>query len=69
MLNWTVGEKSFAHCMDFAGLDIILTSRTFYATVSSPWLSVFEPKMVFIEDIIKHISLSTKVIAVFKKTL
>lgn len=39
MLNWTVGEKSFAHCMNFAGLDTILTSRKFYEKISSPWLA------------------------------
>lgn len=69
MLNWTVGEKSFAHCMNFAGLDTILTSRKFYEKISSPWLAWFEPKMVFIEDIIRSIPLSVKIQAVIKKSL
>jgi acyl-CoA synthetase (AMP-forming)/AMP-acid ligase II/1-acyl-sn-glycerol-3-phosphate acyltransferase/acyl carrier protein len=69
MLNWTVGEKSFAHCMNFAGLDVILTSRKFYEKISSSWLAEFEEKMIFIEDIIRDISLSDKIIAVIKKTL
>lgn len=69
MLNWTVGEKSFAHCMNFAGLDTILTSRKFYEKISSPWLAGFEPKMVFIEDIIRSIPLSVKIKAVIKKSL
>jgi len=69
MLNWTVGEKSFAHCMNFAGLDTILTSRKFYEKISSPWLAGFEPKMVFIEDIIRSISLSVKLKAILKKSL
>lgn len=68
MLNWTVGEKSFAHCMNFAGLDTILTSRKFYEKITSPWLSQFESKMIFIEDIIRDIPLSVKLISVVKKT-
>ena len=63
MLNWTVGEKSFAHCMNFAGLDTILTSRKFYEKISS------EPKMIFIEDIIRSIPLSVKIKAVIKKSI
>jgi long-chain-fatty-acid--[acyl-carrier-protein] ligase len=63
MLNWTVGEKSFAHCMNFANLETILTSRRFYEKISSPWLSSFEGKMVFIEDILKDISPKTKLFA------
>lgn len=69
MLNWTVGEKSFAHCMNFAWLDTILTSRKFYEKISSPWLWEFEPKMVFIEDIIRDIPLRVKFLAVIKKSL
>ncbi len=69
MLNWTVWEKSFAHCMEFAGLDTILTSRKFYEKISSPWLAKFEGKMIFIEDIIRNLSPMTKVIALIKKTL
>ncbi|GAB0174954.1 MAG: hypothetical protein HHAS10_08330 [Candidatus Altimarinota bacterium] len=67
MLNWTVGEKSFAHCMNFAGLEVILTSKKFYEKIQSPWLAAFEGKMVFIEDIIKDLSFSMKGIAVIKK--
>lgn len=67
MLNWTVGEKSFAHCMQFSGLDTILTSRKFYEKIQSPWLKEFEGKMVFIEDIIRDISITTKLSALIKK--
>ncbi len=42
MLNWTVGEKSFAHCMEFAGLETILTSRNFYEKIQSSWHQEFE---------------------------
>lgn len=69
MLNWTVGERSFTHCMDAAWLDTILTSRKFYEKISSPWLAEFEPKMIFIEDIIREIPLGIKLMAVIKKTL
>ena len=55
--------------MEFAGLDTILTSRKFYEKISSPWLAKFEGKMIFIEDIIRNLSLMTKVIALIKKTL
>ncbi len=69
MLNWTVGEKSFAHCMNSARLDTILTSRAFYTALSTPWLKGFENKMVFIEDILPQISFSTKLLAIIKKSL
>lgn len=69
MLNWTVGERSFAHCMNFAGLDTILTSRKFYEKISSLWLAEFEGKMVFIEDIINDIPMHTKLLAIMRKTL
>ena len=69
MLNWTVWEKSFSHCMNFAGLDTILTSRKFYEKISSPWLAQFEKNMVFIEDIIRDISVFQKIIALSKKSL
>ncbi len=67
MLNWTVGEKSFAHCMEFAGLETILTSRKFYEKISSPWLAQFEGKMVFIEDIVHDIKPIVKFSALIKK--
>lgn len=67
MLNWTVGEKSFAHCMDAARLDTILTSRKFYTKITSPWLLEFEPKMIFIEDIIRDIPLDIKIKASIRK--
>jgi acyl-CoA synthetase (AMP-forming)/AMP-acid ligase II/acyl carrier protein len=69
MLNWTVGEKSFRHCMDFAELDTILTSRKFYEKISSPWLAQFESKMVFIEDMVRDISLIEKLSAFVKKQI
>lgn len=69
MLNWTVWEKSFAHCMSFAGLETILTSRKFYEKIQSPWLTLFESKMIFVEDIVKDISLWTKLIALLRKSL
>ncbi len=69
MLNWTVGERSFAHCMEFANLETILTSRRFYEKISSPWLSTFENKMIFIEDILRDISSKTKLFAVINMKL
>ena len=55
--------------MEFAGLDTILTSRKFYEKIQTPWLKEFESKMVYIEDIVKELSLSTKLIAALKKSL
>ncbi len=69
MLNWTVGERSFAHCMEFANIETILTSRRFYEKITSPWLSAFEGKMVYIEDILKDISPKTKLMALINMKL
>lgn len=67
MLNWTVWEKSFEHCMNFSKLDVILTSRKFYEKISSEWLRNYEWKMIFLEDIIASVSLYTKLHAVIRK--
>lgn len=48
---------------------MILTSRKFYEKISSPWLAEFEPKMIFIEDIIRDIPLKTKIQALIRKSL
>lgn len=69
MLNWTVWEKSFAHCMDFAGLDTILTSKKFYQKIQTPWLKNYESKMIFVEDIIQNISYPMKLKAIIQKSL
>lgn len=69
MLNWTVGEKSFTHCMNFAGLETILTSKKFYEKIQTPWLAAFEGKMIFIEDVIKDLTVSIKMRAAMKKFL
>lgn len=69
MLNWTVWEKSFAHCMEFAWLETILTSRKFYEKIQTPWLKQYESKMIFVEDIVQNISTQTKIVALIKKTL
>ena len=55
--------------MNFAGLETILTSRKFYEKIQTPWLKEFESKMVFIEDIIKDLRITTKLIAIIKKSL
>jgi long-chain-fatty-acid--[acyl-carrier-protein] ligase len=67
MLNWTVGSASFEHCMKFAQLDTILTSKAFYAKLSSPWLAQFESKMLFIEDILATITPVQKITGLIKK--
>ena len=69
MLNWTVGDRAFSHCMSFSGMQTVLTSRVFYEKIKTPWLSVYEGSFGFLESIIPTISMFQKVFAIIKSLL
>jgi long-chain-fatty-acid--[acyl-carrier-protein] ligase len=35
MLNWTVGETALLHCIHFAKIDHVLTSKSFYENIKN----------------------------------
>ncbi len=64
MLNWTQSEEAFAHCIKSQNVKVILTAKSFFQKVQTPWLQKY--KMTFFEDVLKDISLTQKLTAVYK---
>ena len=64
MLNWTQSEEAFAHCIKSQNVQVILTAKSFFQKVQTPWLQKY--KMTFFEDVLKDISLIQKLTAVCK---
>jgi len=64
MLNWTQSEEAFAHCIKSQNVKVILTAKSFFQKVQTPWLQKY--KMTFFEDVLKDISLVQKLTAVCK---
>ena len=64
MLNWTQSEEAFAHCIKSQNVQVILTAKSFFQKVQTPWLQKY--KMTFFEDVLKDISLVQKLTAVCK---
>ena len=64
MLNWTQSEEAFAHCIKSQNVKVILTAKSFFQKVQTPWLQRY--KMTFFEDVLKDISLTQKLTAVYK---
>ena len=66
MLNWTQSEEAFSHCLKSQNVKVILTAKSFFQKVQTPWLQKY--KMTFFEDVLKNISLMQKLKAVFNAT-
>ena len=64
MLNWTQSEEAFLHCINSQDIKIILTAKSFFQKIQTPWLQ--KQKMTFFEDILKDISLTQKLKAVYE---
>jgi hypothetical protein len=62
MLNWTQSEEAFAHCIKSQNVKVILTAKSFFQKVQTPWLQKY--KMTFFEDVLKDVSLIQKLAAV-----
>lgn len=65
MLNWTVWETALLHCVKFAKIDNVLTSKSFYDKAKNDWTEKIKDKYIFLEDMLKDISIFTKIKAVF----
>ena len=64
MLNWTQSEEAFSHCIKSQNVKAVLTAKSFFQKVQTPWLKKY--KMTFFEDMLKTISLKQKLVAVYK---
>ena len=67
MLNWTQSEEAFSHCIKSQNVQVILTAKSFFQKIQTPWLQKY--KMTFFEDVLKDISLVQKITAVRKSTV
>jgi long-chain-fatty-acid--[acyl-carrier-protein] ligase len=59
MLNWTQSEDAFAHCIKSQHISVILTAKSFYQKIQTPWLHDYP--MTFFEELIKEVSLIQKI--------
>ena len=64
MLNWTLSNEAFHHCIKSQNVKVILTAKSFFQKIQNPRLKKYQ--MTFFEDILKDISLSQKITAVLK---
>lgn len=64
MLNWTLSNEAFSHCIKTQNVETILTAKSFFQKIQSPRLKKYN--MIFFEDILKDISLMQKLKAAFK---
>ncbi|MDD5770209.1 MAG: AMP-binding protein [Candidatus Gracilibacteria bacterium] len=71
MFNWTLGKESFKHCKDFSKVENILTSKNFYDKVKNNFLEEYnkENTFMFLEDLLKNISLINKIKAFINSKL
>lgn len=53
MLNWTVGEAALLHCINFAKIDHVLTSKSFYEKVKNPGTEKITDKYIYLEELLK----------------
>jgi len=60
MLNWTLGETGLLHCIEFANISSILTSKSFYAKIENDGTKKISEKFVFLEEILKNITIGKK---------
>ena len=63
MLNRTQSNEAFSHCIKSQNVKTILTSKSFFQKIQTPWLKKYE--MTFFEDLLKDISLTQKLKAVY----
>lgn len=64
MLNRTLSNEAFHHCIKSQNVQVILTAKSFFQKIQNPRLQKYN--MTFFEDILKDISLFQKLKAVFK---
>ncbi len=68
MFNWTLWKEGFDHCVNFSKVDKILTSSNFYENIKNEFLDEYvkQDKFIFVEDLLKNISIRKKILAVIK---
>lgn len=57
MLNWTLWEQGFSHCVEISHCQKIVTSEKFLAKISLDFLKKYENNYIFLENLKQEISL------------
>lgn len=65
MLNWTVGKRVLDHCVADAGLNVILTAKSFHDKVQDLLSDDVKQKCIFFEQKVKEVSLNVKLSGLF----
>ncbi len=61
MLNWTVGKKVLEHCMQTAGVEVILSADAFIKKIEEQLPESIKSKLILLEKEIPHISIVLKI--------
>lgn len=69
MLNWTVWETALLHCVKFANVDNILTSKSFYDKIKNSWTEKIGEKYLYLEDLLKNVPINMKISALIRSYL
>jgi hypothetical protein len=57
------------HCIKFANLDKILTSKNFYSKIKNESLDKISNKFLFLEEMLKDLSIFTKLKALLNQVI
>jgi len=68
MFNWTLSENAFEHCVNFSKVGKIITVKSFFDRVKTPFLEKYEKewRFIFLEDLLKNVSVGEKIWALLK---
>ncbi len=61
MLNWTVGKKVLEHCMETAGVEVILSAGTFIKKIEEQLPESIKSKLILLEKEIPLIGIALKI--------
>jgi long-chain-fatty-acid--[acyl-carrier-protein] ligase len=68
MINWTLGRRNLAHCMQIVGVERIVTSRVLVHRLASQGVDLgeLEDRFVYLEDISARLSWTARLAALLK---
>jgi len=65
MLNWTVGKQVLMHCVQSAGVEVVLTATNFYNKIKDLLPEELLPKLVHFDKKLPELTLSDKLSSLF----
>lgn len=64
--NWTVGKNALKHCHALSETKTILSSKSFFSLVEDGIPREMTEQMLFLEDVVSHLSLTQKISGIFR---